>query len=103
MAVRLGDFLSPNCHQCRDGKKVKCEFEVPGQEIWSFDGVDYKGCPVRQVTRASSLYLTAYQIYQDGHYPNAGGWLNQPAKMLDAFEVIRNELREMEKDKKAKT
>ena len=40
----------------------------------------------------SLLYLQAYKHYQVGVMPSAGGWLEQPAKLLDALAVIEDEL-----------
>ena len=101
MAVHLGD-LTVNCRSCLSGKKNQCEYEIPGQEIWELYGERYRGCPFRIVTRQSANFLRAFQFYKEGYLPNAGSWLDQPAKMLDAFEVIEKELKaiEIEREKR---
>lgn len=94
----MGD-LTVNCRNCLSGKKIQCEFEVPGQEVWELDGEQYKGCPLKIVTRQSANFLKAFNFYERGYLPNPGAWLEQSAKMLDAFEVIEKERRAMELEK----
>jgi hypothetical protein len=93
-----------NCRSCLTGekRKVRCEFSIPGQEAWSLNGQDYKGCPFKLLTLETANYLKAYNYYRRGYLANPGGWLEQPAKMLDAFEVIdkEHEKIELEKEKK---
>jgi hypothetical protein len=43
------------------------------------------------VTGESFEYIRAYNFYKNGFLPNAGGWLDQPAKLLDAFNIIDRE------------
>lgn len=85
-----------NCRSCLKGRKTVCEFEVPGQEVWELNGKRYTGCPFRIVTRQSAGYLKAFMFYKNGYLPNPGTWLDQPAKLLDALEIIEKELRDME-------
>ena len=101
MAVHLGD-LAMNCQSCLSGKKIRCEFEIPGQELWELGGEKYKGCPFRIVTRQSANFIRAFNFYEHGYLPNPGGWIYQSAKMLDAFEVIEKERRAMEIEKERK-
>jgi len=81
-----------NCHSCLKGRKIRCEYEVPGQEIWEINGQQYRGCPFKIVTRQSANFLRAFQFYRNGYLPNTGGWIDQSAKLIDAFEVIEKEL-----------
>jgi hypothetical protein len=101
VAVHLGG-LAVNCHGCLNGRKIKCEYEVPGQEAWELHGQLYKGCPFKIVTRQSANFLRAFQFYKQGYFPNEGTWLAQPAKMLDAFEAIEKELKAIESDREKK-
>ena len=94
----MGEF-TVNCQGCLSGKKIKCEFEVPGQEIWELSGEQYKGCPFRIVTRQSANFIRAFNFYRLGYLPNPGSWLEQSAKMLDGFEVIEKELQAIEAEK----
>lgn len=87
-----------NCRGCLEGKKKLCEFEVPGQETWKFEGREYKGCPFEQVSSLSANFLRAYNFYKNGFLPNEGSWLEQPAKFIEAVEVIENELAEIKQE-----
>ena len=97
MAVHLGN-LTMSCQSCLKGKKTRCEFEIPGQEAWEINGEQYKGCPFKIVTRQSANFLRAFNFYRQGYLPNQGGWIEQSAKMLDAFEAIEKELQSIEID-----
>jgi len=90
--------LTVNCQSCLSGRKIRCEYEVPGQEVWELNGTQYRGCPFRIVTRQSASFIRAFQFYRQGYLPNAGGWIDQSAKMLDAFEVIEKELQTIEQE-----
>jgi hypothetical protein len=98
VAVHLGD-LTMSCRGCFSGRKLACEYDVPGQEMWELRGQQYQGCPFKIVTRQSANFLRAFQFYKQGYLPNEGGWINQSAKMIDAFEVIEKELQEIEWDR----
>ncbi len=69
---------------------------MPGQEIWELNGQQYRGCPFKIVKRQSANFLRAFQFYKQGYLPNAGTWLDQPAKLIDAFEVIDKALQSLE-------
>ena len=101
MAVHLGD-LAMNCHGCLQGEKAQCEYLVPGQEIWELNGQEYRGCPFKIVTRQSANFIRAFNFYRLGYLPNAGGWTEQSAKLLDAFEVIEKELKAIETERMRK-
>ena len=51
------------------------------------------------VTKQSFAYLRAYMFYQDGFLPNAGGWCDQPAKFIEAIEIIEAEMIKLKNDK----
>ncbi len=55
-------------------------------------GESYRGCPFKTVTRQSLNFLKAFKFYKQGFLPNQGSWLEQSAKLLDAFHVIEREL-----------
>ncbi len=91
--------LTMNCRGCVSGKKSFCEYEVPGQDIWEVNGQQYRGCPYKIVTRQSANFLRAFLFFKNGCFPNQGTWLDQSAKMLDAFEVIDKELAQIEQER----
>ena len=91
-----------DCQSCLKGTKTQCEFEVPGQETWEINGEEYRGCPFKIVTRQSANFIRAFNFYRLGYLPNTGGWIEQSAKLLDAFEVIEKELKAIETEKTRK-
>ena len=52
------------------------------------------------ITRQSMQYIKAYNMFDKGYLPNAGGWLNQPIKFLMAINVIEEELGKAKKEVK---
>lgn len=92
-----------SCRNCLRGRKTVCEFEVPGQEIWEINGEQFTGCPFKIVTRQSAGFLRAFVFYRNGYLPNPGTWLEQPAKFLDAVELIEKELKDMEAETMKRT
>ncbi len=75
---------------------------MPGQEEWEVDGDVYRGCPYKIVTRQSVWYVKAYQFFKAGFFPNGKSWLDQSAKLLDAFDVIEKSLEMLEEEKAKK-
>lgn len=63
-----------------------CVKEVAPYEVMR--GVTISKCPVRIVDNATLSYIEAYTHYKNGVYPEAGGWLDQPMKALEAFQEI---------------
>jgi len=48
------------------------------------------------------MFIRAYNYFKQGFFPNEGSWLNQPAKLLDAFSVIEKALTSIEEEKERK-
>ncbi len=91
----MGEF-TVNCRSCLKGRETLCDFEIAGQEMWELNGEEFRGCPFKIVTRLSANFLRAFVFFRNGYLPNSGTWLDQSAKMIDAFEVIDKELKDME-------
>lgn len=82
----------------------KCESKADSghceDTIWEIDGAQSFGCPVKKLTRASFEYLQAYTYLESGYgWPNAGGWQEQPAKFLDALNVIKSAISRLEEER----
>lgn len=52
------------------------------------DGIEVTKCPLKEVQPGIWNYVEAYNQYKNGFLPNPGGWLDQPAKMLEAINLI---------------
>jgi hypothetical protein len=72
--------------------------------MWDVGGEKIKGCLIEKITQQSFVYLEAYYFYDaKGMFPNPGGWLEQPAKLLQVFRLIdgeRGRIEEEERDDK---
>lgn len=45
-------------------------------------------CPQQYVGAQELMLLEAYAQYKNGYLPNAGGWIDQPMKFIEALKVI---------------
>jgi len=66
---------------------------------WRFDREDFTGCLLERVHVSSFKYLEAFYYFDvKNMFPNAGGWQDQPEKLLKAFNVIESERRKIRAD-----
>lgn len=77
-----------------------CEEDSPLPDTWQVDDWTFQRCPLKLITLESIEYLKAYQLFDKGYLPNAGGWVEQPAKFLDAMVIISAEIQKV-KDEEA--
>lgn len=93
MAVGLGK-LDLNCAACNEilKKERGCEQDSPIPDKWQIGEVSLQRCPLKAVDRRVFIYIKAYNFLQHGILPNTGGWLNQPAKFIEAMELIDYEI-----------
>lgn len=66
-----------------------CEKDTLIPNAWDINGTRFSRCPLKIATVQSFEYIEAYNDYQSGFLPNAGGSYNQPAKFRDAIKVIK--------------
>ena len=93
MAVWLHKF-ELDCRKCSEGQKVErgCEEDSPIPGVWKLENWEFSRCPKRLVEIRSVEYLNAYFFFEKGYLPNAGGWLEQPAKFVHAMVLIEREV-----------
>jgi hypothetical protein len=51
------------------------------------------------VSHGSLEYLNAYFFFGKGYLPNAGGWLDQPMKFVQAILVVEREAARVREEK----
>lgn len=91
MAVRFTYSENrPDCQKLGDG-------ECPDaclKRVWkdSETGKILKGCFLEMISQSSAAFLDAYYYYDDKNmWPNPGCFIEQPVKLLKAFNVISAE------------
>lgn len=86
MAV-WAEFNGLNCHSCSKHLKAArgCETDQAENEI---EGYKITRCPLTFVDTAARYYLHAYAEYKNGFLPCEGSWQGQPAKTIEAIQVI---------------
>lgn len=83
-----------NCRKCNAQQKIMrgCEKEAPDPSVWEVNGETFGRCPRKMVKLESYEYIRAYNRYCKGFLPNPGGYLKQPAKLMEAIDIIENQL-----------
>ncbi len=56
------------------------------------DGTPLARCPLRSIDQAIGRVATAWRLKVAGILPVAGGWLDQSASLIAAFEVLETEM-----------
>jgi len=93
-----------SCSECREKGLQKlrfCEADAPYSVI-EINGDEYKRCPVQYVTAESMEALNMYLFYNDGHLPRAGGFLDQPNKVMEQLQIIANQVAEEKERRRGK-
>jgi hypothetical protein len=90
-----------DCRSCSEGQKIErgCEADSPVPGIWKLDDWEFQRCPRKIISGVSLEYLTAYFFFGKGFLPNAGGWLDQPAKFVQAMIVVEREVARVREEK----
>lgn len=103
MAVHASE-LGLDCRKCTPAERIDHGFSAPSPvpNRWEFDGEPLARCPVSQVSYQSAQYLKYFSFYRKGFLANEGTIACQPAKLLDAFTVIENEIETIRKSNEGK-
>ncbi len=89
------DFNQYDCGICPPElqRDRGCFEEAPAALFEFEDGTALSRCPVRCLTPAVSRVARAYRFReQGGILPVAGGWLDQSATLIDAFDLLDREI-----------
>lgn len=93
MAAYLGQSLfKDNCRAADERTRalLGCTREKPEYQWLDIYGHTVKGCPRCEVDRTPEVYayLRWYRFFEMGHMPYPGGLAEQPALLVEAFEII---------------
>ena len=72
---------------------------------WQINEWEFNRCPMSYVEQDYFWYIRAYNFYEKGILPGAGGWMNQTKKFIDAMAFMGsliNEHQQQEMKKNAK-
>lgn len=76
-----------------------CEKDSPIPDKWQMGRFKFQRCPLKSIDPSIYEYIRAYNRFEAGFLPNAGGWLEQPAKFNDVIDIIGQELALIAKEK----
>ena len=68
--------------------------------IFELDGEILKECPAKSVTPLSVMYVRWYQQYKNNALLFPGNAGQQPAKLIEAFEIVEDEIAKIEAQKR---
>ncbi|GEM_PF-915575 len=94
--MNLGEF-NLDCTACTDAMKIErgCERDSPIPGKWQIGEYVFQRCPKKEICADVGIYIQAYNFYKNGILPNAGGWLNQTAKFIEAINLIDSEMNDI--------
>lgn len=83
--------LQFNCNTCTaHNKEVRgCFTKSKAPVMVSGIKGSVNRCPVIDYFEAK-MYLSIYQYWKDGKYPNSGSWAEQPNKLVEIMEYIES-------------
>ncbi len=89
-----GRQIKRSCRLCRDNPHLREDWACEGGET----RLIYRGCGDVEIDRCYLQYVDEWTVqvfrlydhYCEGRMPVQGAVLDQPADMLDAFEIIRD-------------
>jgi len=92
-----------SCRDCNEALQRARGCRSPAQiPSFRFENKDFFHCPRRELTPQTLVYFRFFNFFQEGFLPVEGGLLDQPAKFLEAMEVLSLEqskyLREEDKE-----
>lgn len=98
MAVGVGQNAREfDCHTCgykhcdEDGRLPGSRGKA-GYDAWQLDGVNYRVCPMMQITPMSRQFMMLHTHYAKRLLPFHGGLMNQPNAYLQAMETIESKI-----------
>jgi len=102
MAVHISN-LGLNCQKCsKEEKKYRgCTEKGTHPYFFEINGESIKlsRCPLKLVHPVMFEHLQWYSYYKKGHLPFNKSIGEHPAKLLEIFDIIDNELQIIEKEK----
>lgn len=81
---------------------LECDPNECEYSIWNFQGQDFQGCPVKNITQQSGDLIRMYRFFKNGILPRFGGLLDQGNRYIEAMETIDREINLIAKEKEAK-
>lgn len=104
-----GRYWCLKCLRTRDDVDRKALFctevlEEPVLTIQFEKGfeVSFRSCPGNVAARWIPDYIAVYLAYKKGKFPYSGGYLDQPNKIIEVFEIIGHHLNILEEKEQAK-
>jgi len=93
-AFIAGELEEYDCRTCADELKPMrgCTQDALRPLLVFEDKTELLRCPVRCITSNLWQVARAYRYREAGLFPASGGWLEQSATLLDAFDLLDREI-----------
>ena len=93
-AFLAGELEEYDCKTCAEELKPHrgCTEEALRPQLVFEDGAELLRCPVRCVTKDLWQVARAYRYREAGLMPVSGGWMEQSATLLEAFDLLDREI-----------
>lgn len=83
-----------DCNDCT--QRDKDIRDAGGKRRWTVGGEDVFGCPQKLITGDVSWKVELWGKYKRFGFPYAGGWAEQPARLLDVIDALDRTMNEIE-------
>ncbi len=80
-----------NCRKCTNELKGFRGCNGKPEQPFIFQGKDLDRCPLKLITPESFWLIKLHNYFEQGFLPFEGSILRQPAKILEAFDIIDRE------------
>ena len=89
-----------SCDECKaNGQQEQryCDKDSP-TPLFEFDGELFFRCPVSFILEESFIALNEFSFFSKGFLPVAGGWEDQPHKIMQQMLIIDSAFNEVHSD-----
>lgn len=101
MAVEVS-FNGPYCHNCTDHMKESRGCISKPLQPYLYNGKEFPRCPVKMITPLSRFCQKYYRYFQKGFLPFEGTIMHQPAKLMEAFDIIEDTIARLQREEAEK-
>lgn len=101
MAIEIG-FSGLDCQHCTEQLKKHRGCNSKPLQPYLLDGKELPRCPIKMITPFTNFCIKYYQYFQKGFLPFEGTIMHQPAKLMEAFDIIERETDRLKEEKEKK-
>jgi len=95
MAVEV-NYYSLDCQNCNETLQKYRGCNGKPTNPYIFDGKELERCPIKLISPVTNWILESYWFFKKGFLPLSGSYLEQPAKLIEAWKIINKKERQLQ-------